>query len=145
MSLKSAFKTNSAAANEGVWVDLTSHPNKDGSIPGFLLARVSKQNKKYQAALREVTRDAGTTVEGLPDITNIEDGKLAEVFAKTVVLNWRNFQPEDDGVNLEYSTENAVSVFANSDWADLYDYLVSKAQAAATFREKATEAAAKNS
>lgn len=145
MSLKSSFKTNAAAANEGVWVDFTSHPNKDGTIPGFLLARVSKQNKRYQAAIREVTRDTGLTVEGLPDVSGIPDGALAEVFANTVVLDWRNFQPEDDGFALPYTKDAAVQIFTDPNWADLYDHLVSKAQAAATFREKATDAAAKNS
>lgn len=145
MSLKS-LKVSAQAANEGVWVSMTKYPNSDGTIPSFLLARVSKQNTKYFAGLRELTRDSEMTIEGVSEtMADMDDGAIAELFAKTVVLGWKDFQPEDDGFVLEYSVENAKALFLNPDWQDLYDMLSEKARNAATFRAKATEAAAKNS
>ncbi len=145
MSLKSRFKTDPTVANDGVWVDFAAHPNKDGSIPGFLLARASKQNKKYTAAVRELTRDAVIGPDGMPDTSAIDDNALADIFARTVVMGWRNFQPNDDGVNLEFSVDTAKAIFLDPAWTDLYDDLVEKAKSAANYREKNLEGAAKNS
>lgn len=145
MSLKTRFKTDAVAASGGVWVDYSAYPNKDGSIPGFLLARVSKQNKRYQAAIRELTRDAAIGANGLPDTSALDDSALVEIFVRTVLLDWRNFQPNDDGFPLPFTEENAKQILLDAGWTDLYDDLVEKAQSAGTFREKVTENEAKNS
>lgn len=146
MSLKSQFKTDTTAARDGVWINYS--PNSDGTVPGFRLARMSKQNKRYTAKMRDATK-AHEGDDGLVNFDNIPEAEaealLLDVFVDTVLLEWRNVQPEDDGVVLEYSKENATKLLGSDDWADLYGDLSTKARKAATFRQKALEAQAKNS
>lgn len=147
MSLKTKFKTDSNAARDGVWFDFSAHPNADGTIPGFRLARSSKHNKKYIAAVRKHTEKYQTEegVVSLEDITEEQsDRMLLEVFIDTILLEWRNFQPDDDGKDLPFSRDNAMFIFASDDWADLYADLTDKAKKAANFRQKSLEAQAKN-
>lgn len=145
MSLKQKFKTSSDAARDGVWVEYTAHANADGTIPAFKLARMSRQNKKYQLALRSVLEAQGGDLE-----TSVRDEEALEkalfrAFIDTILLDWRNFQPEDDGLDLPYSKAAAEEIFLNPDWIDLFGDLTDKAARNATFREKALEAQAKNS
>lgn len=145
MSLKQKFKTSSDAARDGVWVDYPSQPNADGTVPGFKLARMSRQNKKYQLALRAVLEAQGGDVESAVADDAVLEKALLRAFIDTILLDWRNFQPDDDGVALLYSKETAEAVFINPDWIDLFGDLTDKAARNATFREKALEAQAKNS
>lgn len=150
MSLKDKYKTDATAARDGVWFDFTALPNNDGSVPGFKLARMTKQNKKYSAALRKVTNGVDIDPDtGLPDMSTMDSDKsdklVLDVFLDTVLLDWRNFQPEDNGAVLAYSREAALALFSSEDWADLYNDLAGKAQKASGFRERSLEAQAKNS
>jgi hypothetical protein len=148
MSLKHKFKIDAIAANEGVWVEFSDCPNKDGSIPSFLLARASKQNTRYQLELHKVNKQIGVDRRGMLDMASITEDKAEamelDMFLGTILLNWSNFQPEDDGVELDFSRENARMIFSSRDWLDLYDELNLKALTAATFRDKQVEAEAKN-
>lgn len=112
MSLKSRFKSDSKSANDGVWFEFEA--NADGTLPAFKLARQSIQNKKYRKALRD-SQNKGRSPE--------MDVLLMDLFLNTVLVDWRNLQPEDDGVVLEYSEENAKEFFKNEDWTDLYTEL----------------------
>lgn len=145
MSLKQKFKTSSDAARDGVWVDYTAHKNADGSVPGFKLARMSRQNKKYQLALRAVLESQGGDVETSINDEDALEKALFRAFIDTILLDWRNFQPEDDGVAVPYTKAQAEAIFSNSDWIDLFGDLTDKAARNAAFREKALEAQAKNS
>lgn len=146
MSLKTAFKTNAAVATEGVWFDYTE--NADGTTPGFKLARAGRQNKKYSIALRKMAeKQAGRAgVANFDTLSSVESDKLAlELIVDHVLLDWRNIQPEDDGVVLPFSRENALALLGNPDWADLLSDLEEKALNADNFREKVLQAQAKNS
>lgn len=147
MSLKSKFKTDINAANAGVWIDYPDAPNADGTIPGFKLARTSRHNKKYTKALRNVGKQyAGP--DGRADFSKADEEAvertLNEVFFNTVLLDWRNFQPQDDGKNAPFTPELARSVLGDEAWADLLADLQEKAADAARFREQQLEAEAKN-
>lgn len=147
MSLKSKFKTDSTAAREGVWFDYSSAPNADGSVPGFKLARTSKHNKRYTAAIRKFS-EKYQGENGAVDFSSLNEEEsdkiLLRVFIDTVLLDWRNFQPDDDGKNLDFSKDNALAILGSDDWSDLYIDLNDKARAASNFRQKAIEAQAKN-
>lgn len=149
MSLKSKFKTDAQAANEGVWVDYADSPNKDGSIPGFRIARLSQQNTKYTAAMRKTTKGMQITADGTVILEETDDNEadkvMLEAFVDTLLTDWRNFQPEDDGNNIPYSRDMAKLIFGNPDWLDLYVDLMAKTKKMAIFQTKAQVAEAKNS
>lgn len=135
MSIKK-FKQDGSKANEGVWFDYPA--NNDGTIPRVKLAREGRSNKKWLATFRDVTKDLDTD-----NLTPEEDFIVGvEVFAKAVVLNWENIQPEDDGVVLEDTAEAKIALLSSPDWTDFYTELKDKANAKANFTNK--EKAAKN-
>ena len=148
MSLKKKFKTDSNAANEGVWFDFTECPNEDGTVPGFKLARKTGQNKAYSRAMREFTKEH-TTEEGVADFSDLseEEAEAVEldVFCSALLLEWRNFQPNDDGKAMDYSRENAKAIFGDPDWTDLYKDLARKCGQASAYKSAQLKAEAKNS
>jgi hypothetical protein len=148
MSLRSKFNVNSAAAANGVWIDYPDLKNKDGSIPGFLVARMTKHNKKYAKAFRKATESMPTDSTGVADTTGLSDDEseelLQKVFVDGVLLNWRNFEPNDDGKKKKYAKKVATEIFTSMDWWDLYMDLSTKAGKAATFNVKKMEKDAKN-
>ena len=85
---------------------------------------------------------------GIPDFSSLQEAEadlfLLEVFAETVLLEWRNFQPEDDGVNMESTRENIMAIFGSEDWSALYTLLNQKAKKVANFRQRSLQAQAKN-
>lgn len=125
MSLSKKYKTDTKLASDGVWFEYKDQPNADKTIPAFKMARKSTtQNDKYAAAMREFGKDH--SAEDLENMTN--EQSLAydrDVFLFSLLLDWRNFMPDDKTV-LEYSAENAATVFADPDWADLYADLIGK-------------------
>lgn len=148
MSLKKKFKTDTNAANAGVWFDYEDAPNDDGTVPGFKLARKSSQNKTYQKAMREFTKDH-TTEEGVADFSSLSEAEAEAVeldtFTASLLVEWRNFQPHTEGDNLDFSVENAKSIFGDPDWTDLYKDLARKCGQASAYKAKQRKAEAKNS
>lgn len=146
MSLKDKYKTDADAVREGVWFDF--EPNSDGTTPGFKLAYAGKQNKKYTAAMRKWTAKFEDE-NGVPDFSTLQEEEadrfVLEVFADTILLEWRNFQPEDDGNALVFTRENVMAIFGSEDWAAFYAVLNAKAKKVANFRQRSLEAQAKNS
>lgn len=148
MTLKSRFKADATLANEGVWFKFPESPNVDKSVPAFLLGRNSGQNRRFSRALAEVTtrylaEHEVKRVEDLPD--DVYDQFDVDLFLEGCLLDWRNFQPDDDGVNVEYSEEAAREILGDPDWSDLYNLLRTKAIVTANYREKAQDDDAKNS
>lgn len=148
MSLKKKFKTDTNAANEGVWFDFEDAPNEDGTVPGFKLARKTGQNKAYSKAMREFTKEH-TTEEGVADFTSLSEAEAEavelDVFTSALLLDWRNFQPEDDGKAVEFTRETAKAIFGDPDWTDLYKDLARKCGQASAYKAKQLKAEAKNS
>ncbi|UUV44528.1 tail assembly chaperone [Rhodobacter phage RcMotherGoose] len=139
MSLFDQFETNAEKEAEGVEVQYA--PNKDGTIPTFILSRMGKSNKKYAKALDKSSK---------PYARQLQLGTLAEetaealfmgVFVKTVLKGWKNVRGRD-GKDLPFSPENAIMVLKAL--PDLYDDLQDKARSAALFREETNEADAGN-
>lgn len=148
MSLAKKFKTDSEAARSGVWVDFEDSPNPDSTIPGFKLARAHKQNKRYQRALRNVFKNLDYNADGTLDTDSVDEDEaetlLLNVFAETILIDWRNFQPNDDGVMMPYSAQAVKDIFGNADWVDLYDHLNEESKRVTVFNQKRAEAEAKN-
>lgn len=151
MSLRKKYKTNSTAANDGVWLKFADAPNANGTVPGFKVARRSTQNKAYQRAMREVANEYMTD-EGKVDMSGLSD-EAAEAlelrtFVDTILLDWENFFPEatdeDDGKELAYTKDAARKVFSNPDWSDLLADINKRAGSQSSFREQVAKADAKN-
>jgi hypothetical protein len=147
MSLKSQFKTDVNAARDGVWFNYPANP--DGTVPRFKLRRAGPQNKDFQAAVREVNRHFTDEVTGEVDIDALtgEEGtvKSREAFLRTVIADWDNFQPEEDGNSVAFSPEAAVSILGAPEWIDLVNDLTMKSNKGNNYRMKELESSAKNS
>lgn len=147
MSLKNKYKTNTKSANAGVWFDFPNSPNGDGTVPGFKLARKSSQNTRYSAAVRDFTKHH-TSDQGVVDLSSVgnEEAEKVEldVFVNSLLVDWRNFQPDDDGKVVQHSKSEAAKIFENTDWVDLYKDLVAKCSAASGYKERQLAAEAKN-
>lgn len=144
MAISNSLRVNTQVAEQGEWFKLEA--NSDGTVPAFLLARSGKLNKRYAKRMRDLVRDFGNA-EGVIDDTVDEDAfekAHAEAFADTILLNWENFQPEDDGVVTPYSRSNAVDLLQNPEWEPLFAQLREKAAKAGTSRRKRMVADAKN-
>lgn len=143
MGLIKKYAANTELENGGVWFDFPDDPNKDGSIPGFLVGRYSRLNKafrKHSSAMAEANRDA---IEEKSLDEETDDRLGMELFIDGACFNWRNIQPNDDGVNMEFSRDNAVTLFGELA-PHLLDVLRVKANRAANYRTKDLEKSGKN-
>lgn len=145
MALKDKYKTDSEIVAEGQWFDFEE--NSDGSIPGFKLRIANRQNKAYAKALRVFAEKYGdesgtSTFDSLSE--KDAEAYLLEVFVNTVLIEWRNFQPDDNGVETPYSKENAMKLFGSSDWGAFYDVLTAKAKKISNYQQRSLAAQAKN-
>ena len=134
MSLRTQFKTDQRKIENGFWYDVKDAPNTDGTIPGFRLARMSVSNPKYAKAIQAIAeQQANAEMSGVRPSDDADETRGVEMFCDVVCLEWRNFQPEDDGCVMEYSRKNALTVFADKAWFDLRLHLQLKAQERAGF------------
>lgn len=144
MSLRTSIKTDVASATGGVWFELAAYPNSDGTIPAFLMGQQSTiTNPKFAAAMQRLAQRERPTNQQL----SIDDGIKAdsEVFVGGLLLDWRNFEPVEDGTKCPYSVEAAENIFSNPAWADLKSMLIGKASDKTNYSVRQRELAAKNS
>ena len=147
MSLRKTFKTDKAAEAEGVWqeVGINEHNGKPQEIK---LSRMSKSNKRYTKELERATRPHSSAIQNESLDNELGAKILREVFADTVILDWRNIprseltgNPEDTE-ELAFTRENVLALF--EELPDLYDDWEARAKKAASFREQEREVAGKN-
>lgn len=162
-SLRESFKTNINSANEGVIIALTENRNNDAVVeigqdgeekivkeatyPSFKLSYYSKLNNEFAKVSRKINNDALKKygVVSFDKLTKEQKDEIAlEVFVQAILKEWENFQPEKDGVNLEYSKENAKRIFGDPAWMKLYDYLADKAGDHDNYNQEIVENSAKN-
>jgi hypothetical protein len=128
--IKGRFKTSSALVKEGVWFDVAE--NSDGSMCRVKLRRAGRGNPMWSAAFRAHTADVD-----MENISPEEDEVItANVFAEANVADWEHFQPEDDGVEMEFSVDNARAILTDPDWVELLKDWQTKANRIADFQEK---------
>lgn len=146
-SLIGKFKTSAALANSGVWIDFPNLPNSDGTIPGFLMARKSSQNKAYNKAIADITREHANSsgVLSSDDMTDAQaEAVELDVFTTTLLLDWRNVCPFTEGNVVVYSAASAKQVFGSADWHDLRADLTRRCSGNELFNAKRLEVDAKN-
>lgn len=132
--IKGKFKTDAKLVREGVWFDVAE--NSDGTMCRVKLRRTGRANPLWGPAFRDNT--AGKDMENL---TPEEDELItANVFAEANVADWENFQPEDDGTNLEYNTENVKSIITDPDWVEMLHDWQNKSRGIEAFQNREAEA-----
>lgn len=137
MSLKSKYKVDTSLAAGGVW--FTKATNSDKSVCRIKLRRSGRGNPDWNRVFREHSRDLDTD-----NLSTEDDNRLmGGVFAEACVIDWEHLQPEDDGVELPFSTQAAVNLLSDPDWLDLLTELQGNARNIEGFQDK-REAEAKN-
>lgn len=144
MSLRKSMKIDVDLASDGAWIDLASYPNEDGTIPGFLMARTSvEHNPKFAEA---VQRLADRKKPANQQLSVVEQTALdGELMVSSLLLGWRNFEAEEDGVKLEYTAENAARIFKDPAWSDVRVLLAAESANKSNYSALNRELAAKNS
>lgn len=130
MSLKNKFKTSAAAVRDGVWFDVCE--NKDKTKCRVKLRRSGRGNPHWSAAFRAHTKD-----RDMDAVTPEEDEIItANIFAEANIVEWEHFQPEDDGIEVPFSVEEAKRYLTDPDWVELLKDWQTKAGSLAPFQEK---------
>lgn len=146
-SIKDRFKTNSRLASEGVNIRFSNLKNSDGTIPSFKITRSSGQNKKWLEDCRRINNKY-LADKGVTELKDLSPEQVREInvisFCESVLVGWENFEPENDGVKLQYSKENAMKLFGNDDWRDFMDELTFQSNNIENFKAKLVEDITKN-
>lgn len=130
MSLKQKFKTSAALVEEGVWFDVTT--NTDKTKCRVKLRRHGRGNKHWVTAFRDRTAN-----RDMENVTVEEDESItADVFVEACVVDWEHFQPEDDGADVPFSKETALTILSDPDWIDLLKDWQTKANTLTAFQDK---------
>lgn len=144
MSLRKSMKVDVDLASDGAWIDLHEHPNDDGTIPGFLMARTSVElNPRFSEAVQKLAdrKKSASKQLSLAEQTALD----GELMVSSLLLDWRNFEAEEDGVKLEYSAENAARIFKDPAWSDVRVFLAAESANKSNYSALNRELAAKNS
>lgn len=139
MSLFEQFETNAEKESEGV--EIQYGPNKDKTIPTFIISRMGKSNKRYSKALEAATRPYRRQVE-LGTLKNeTAETLFMGVFVDTVLKGWKNVQ-DRDGTEIPFTKDAATRLL--TDLPELYEDLQDKAKSASLFREESLDDEAGN-
>lgn len=138
MSLYKAYKTNSNKVNKGVEVEFPEAMNEDGTVPTFYLAYAGTANKDYTNSLAKRRK-------GFRDVANIPEDvarkMLIEVFAESVVKNWKHMYNEAGEV-LEYSPKACSKLF--NDLPEFFNLLQQRASELSLYLQDDVDETAKN-
>lgn len=147
MGLSKQYQTNNELENSGVPVS-AGDANPDGSFAEFIIARASKTNKAYQAALTKAAAPYQRQIQMKIDVSAQLEKAFMGVFCDTVLRGWSNVLKSDVTGNeadtgfIEFSKQNAIALFDRL--PELYDFLQEQANSASLFLEATREESAKN-
>lgn len=138
-SLFERFEIDPKKADEGI--SITYPPNKDGSIPTFIVLHRGPGNQRYRAALEREQQQ----YRRLMDLNILDDATnlliMQRVFCSTVLKGWSNVQNRD-GTSISFSETNALALFKKL--PDLYYDLAKESGELSAFLLGAQENDAKN-
>lgn len=94
-----------------------------------LVARAGGANKKFEKAMKTLTKPHRSTIKAIQAGTASEsdsdliEGLMQEAYAKTVVLGWEGIT-EKDGTSIECTPANVISLFKRIPqlWIDIRDF-----------------------
>ena len=142
MGLRSQFKTDTGIEVTGVWIDY------DGGCR-IKIARAGGANKRYLKAMEALSRKykRQLNLEILP--VEVGNKLMREVFATTIVLEWKGVTEEDlgradhgDSAEVPCSVEAAMELFEFM--PDIFSDLQECANSIAIWREEIKETESKN-
>lgn len=134
------FKMDEKKEFEGVWVE-PAPANPDGTVPRFLIARISSNNQKFKKAMERETKPYQRLIQ-LNTLSNEKADQIRlTVFVNSILLHWENVFDENDQP-LSFSKENALELLKKL--PDLWAELETNANNASLFRIEEQEVIAKN-
>ena len=143
------FKTDSVLEEKGFPVSYGKH-EKTGVEIVITIAFSGATNKKYQRALRRLTKPVERLIQNESLSDEQSEAIYKEVFAEACVIGWLGVYPEDIGDNktagdskeLAFSKEAAILLFDYM--PHLYADLVEKSKKLSNFKTQNLEDEAKN-
>lgn len=139
MSLYSLFATDKTKEVDGVAIQYAQ--NEDGTIPTFYVARMGGGNTKYSLAIKRLTKKYKRQIQ----LDNLPEEQMTDIamhaFVEGVLRGWENIQGKD-GKNMEYTANNAISLFKAL--PDLFNDLVGQANDIELFKSHEMENDIKN-
>ena len=118
---------------EGVWVTYPE-PNDDGSEFRVQLAMLGSANINYAKRLNAIVRPVRRKME-LGTLSEEEGRTLyRKAFIEQILLNWEHCQPDDDGIELPFSKDNAEQFLSDLANATIYDWMIGEATLVEHFR-----------
>lgn len=131
------LKVKPGEITNGHWFEYPA--NTDGTIPAVLLARQGNGNRKYTAAFTAATKPFAREIE-LNILHPDKDAEISlAVFCDTILLDWRNWQPDDDGKAISFSKAVALEMLAKDEWSELLGDMRGKASSADGFIDVAVK------
>lgn len=133
------YGINQDKVEKGVPIQLSE--NSDGTIPTFIVSRISTTNKKYLKAMEVATRPYERLIkaDALTDKQNLDIS--LEVFVNAILLDWSDVKDEDLNV-IPYSKENAKKIMREI--PELYEELREASKKLKLFQDDLIEEQTKN-
>ena len=139
MSIFKLYQTSKSLETEGVWIEYPE--NKDGTIPAFKLARMSRNNKNYLKTVEEKTRPYKRQIELNAIKPSQADEMMLDIFTSAILIDWRNIK-KTNGEGIVYSKDEAKDLMKML--PDLYEDLQEKAKEIQFFIDATMENDSKN-
>lgn len=128
------IKTDSQKEDNGVWIDFEE---------GIRLKIARARNSAYRELLRQLTEPHRKTIrEGDAELELLEN-LLRQVRAKTILLGWENIE-DKDGNSIEYSSEQALAFFKDTELRDFYTFVILESENMENFKKELIEDSEKN-
>jgi len=135
--LKKAYGTDLTKANEGVWFD-------SSMIPGLKMKIAKTGNHQYEKLLRNLYKPYRRTLQKGKEVDNtITDKIMAEVIAKTIVLDWKGM-PGSDGESVAFSVDECRELLLDPELRDFKEEILEFADDSARFELELDEETEKN-
>lgn len=131
MSLWKLYATDKQVEQEGIWVPVGK--TDDGQDIEFRLARAGGANMKYLKVLEVKTKSLRRAIDNEMVDKKTSDAVLMDVFAETVVLDWKNVVWPGEKEPLKCTKENILRIFKAL--PDLFDDVRNQATKSAHYRQ----------
>ena len=135
----SQFESEEDKVTNGIWIGKDDfRPNRDGSVPEFLILPADRDlNQKFARALVYWRRRNPRMMNShLVDGQEATEKMIRYAFLHTCILNWRNFK-DRKGKDIPYNRENLMSYMDR--YPALYNRLLAAAVNEALFMKSEIE------
>ena len=139
MSIYKQFKTSKLAEIEGIEIKFPK--NEDGSIPIFLISRMSRTNQRYLKTMEAKTRPYRDEIDNKTISEELVDKLNLEIFCSAILLGWKNIKDEN-GNEISFTFDNSVKLM--TELSDLYELLKEKSEKMENFLESKLQSEVKN-